>query len=154
MALKDVVEGIENRVDHLLHHEQADPAEQRRPVLEAIDCVADQWKNKRDGENHVWWSESDGLVAFSPTLSNGAPLTIDGVTTNFIPADRFPDYLASMRHEVEKGTFDAEIHGGLTGSGNVSGLATVPLTRSRDGEVGPSEGAPDHDGLSDRVQDS
>jgi hypothetical protein len=77
----------------------------------------------RDGEH----------VAFTPTTRNGATLTIDGQTTNFIPADRFADYLVNMRSAIEAGEFDREIAGALHGSANVGGIAEVAIPAAREG---------------------
>lgn len=125
MSLKTIVDGIGETIANTVDTAPADTAELRGPVLAAIDRAARQWVD-RTAEG-AWFSEDNGSVAFSPTLDNGAPLTIDGQTRVFVPADRFADYLAAIRTAVERGEFDAEIKGGLTGSPNVSGLARVPM---------------------------
>lgn len=125
MSLKDIVDGIGEGIASTIRDDRPEGAELRRPVLDAIDRAARRWTD-RDARG-AWFSEDNGTVAFSPTLDNGAPLTIDGQTRVFVPADRFAAYLQAMRTEVERGAFDAEIQGGLTGSPNVSGLAKVPM---------------------------
>jgi len=134
MSIKDLVSGLEDRVDHLFTAaEPVAPATLREPVLRGIARAEDQWASPSPGLQPDWFSESNGSVAFTPTLPNGAPLTIDGLTTNFIPADRFADYLVNMRRAVEAGEFDAEIAAGAGGSPNVSGLATVAMPEARQG---------------------
>ena len=136
MSIKDLVTGLENRVDGLFtHSEPVDPVPLRDPVLAAIGRAEEQWASPSPGGQADWFSEDNGSVAFSPTTPNGMPLTIDGLTTNFIPAERFADYLAAMRAQLEAGAFDAEIQAGISGSPNVSGLATVPMPERRQGSV-------------------
>jgi len=125
MSLKTIVDGIGETLANAVDTDTPDGADLRGPVLAAIDRAARQWAD-RDAQG-AWFSADNGSVAFSPTLDNGAPLTIDGQTRVFVPADRFADYLDAMRTAVERGEFDAEIKGGLTGSPNVSGLAKVPM---------------------------
>lgn len=134
MSLKDIVDGIGHSVEGLKPGQPDSPDELRRPVLGSIDLAERQWANASVAGQASWFSEDRGTVAFSPTLANGAPLTIDGQTTVFIPADRFADYLVEMRKAVNAGVFDQEIASGLTGSPNVSGLAKVPMPPAREGE--------------------
>lgn len=54
--------------------------------------------------------------------------------TNFVPADRFADYLTAMRDAIGRGEFDDEIAAALHGSANVSGIAQVPLPPMRDSD--------------------
>ena len=112
----------------------------RDPVLAQIDRAANAWGDGRTGASDEWFSRDGDLVAFSPHLPGGAPLTIDGQTTVFVPADRFAAYLAKMREQVEAGVFDREIDAGLHGSPNVSGLATVPMPEAHGGNTEGSGG--------------
>lgn len=137
MSIKDLVTGLENRIDGLFaHSDPVDPVPLRDPVLAAIARAEQQWASPPAGGHADWFSEDNGSVAFSPTMPNGAPLTIDGLTTSFIPAERFADYLAAMRAQVDAGAFDAEIAAAVGGSPNVSGLATVAMPERRQGAAG------------------
>lgn len=132
MSMKDLVSGLESRADRLFTSGEAvDSAALRQPVFDAIARAQDRWAAPQAGAPSNWFSEDNGFVAFSPTMPDGSPLTIDGQTTTFIPADRFADYLVAMRTQVEAGAFDAEIAAGKGGSPNVSGLATVPMPEHR-----------------------
>jgi hypothetical protein len=109
-----------------------DPAKDRADVLQDLHLAEKGWAT--DGMHSGMWFVRDGdHVAFSPVTRNGAPLTIGGLTTNFVPADRFADYLQAMRDAIERGEFDAEIAAALHGSANVSGIADVELPAARDG---------------------
>jgi hypothetical protein len=133
MSLKDIVASVEAGVEGFLPAKATEPSALRGPVLKQIKRAEDQWARPQSGETPDWFSQDADRIAFSPTLANGASLTIDGLTTTFVPADRFADYLVNMRTQVEQGAFDAEIEAGLQGSPNVSGLATVPMPAARQG---------------------
>ena len=135
MSIKDVLDGLENGMDGVFTRTESDPVAMREPVLEAITRAENQWASPQLSRSADWFSEDNGTVAFTPTMPSGTPLTIDGLTTNFIPAERFADYLSAMRRQVEAGVFDAEIAAGMGGSPNVSGLATVPMPERRQGSV-------------------
>ena len=127
MSLKDVVDSAKEVVTAMTKGETRTDTELRQPVLDAIDHAAEQWSRRNGGEKNDWFSQEGETVALSPTLANGAPLTIDGQTTVFVPADRFADYLQAMKAAVLAGEFDAEIKGAAAGSQNVSGLAKVTM---------------------------
>jgi hypothetical protein len=107
-------------------------ASDRDEVLQDLHLAEKAWAT--DGVRSGTWFVRDGEhVAFTPTTRNGATLTIGGQTTNFIPADRFADYLVNMRSAIEAGEFDREIAGALHGSANVGGTAEVAIPAAREG---------------------
>jgi hypothetical protein len=107
-------------------------ASDRDEVLQDLHLAEKAWAT--DGVRSGTWFVRDGEhVAFTPTTRNGATLTIGGQTTNFIPADRFADYLVNMRSAIEAGEFDREIAGALHGSANVGGTAEVAIPATREG---------------------
>ncbi|MEG3165329.1 hypothetical protein U1701_12060 [Sphingomonas sp. PB2P19] len=111
----------------------ADPVAERAAVLQDLHLAEKGWATEgmRTG---LWFARDGDHVAFSPVTRNGAPLTIGGLTTNFVPADRFADYLQAMRTAIERGEFDAEIAAALHGSSNVSGIADVAMPPAREGD--------------------
>jgi len=138
MSLKTIVDGVGKTIAGTMEGTPTDVADLRRPVFAALDTADRQWANPDEAAHPDWFSEDNGQVAFSPTLPNGAPLTIDGQTRVFVPADRFADYLRAMRTAVAAGEFDDEIRGGLGGSTNVSGLASVAMPEARTPQSGPA----------------
>jgi hypothetical protein len=131
MNLESIVDAAKSVVTGVAP-ETSDPAAGRADVLHDLHLAEKAWAT--DGVHTGAWFARDGeYVAFTPTMRNGAPLTIGGLTTNFVPADRFADYLENMRASIEAGEFDAEIAAGLHGSPNVSGLADVALPPARSG---------------------
>lgn len=140
MSLEDIVSSVGANVRRALTTEPADPNTLRRPVLEQLEKQRDSWGDGRSDATGDWFSRDDDLVAFSPRLASGAPLTIDGQTTVFVPAAEFANYLIKMREQVEAGVFDSEIDAGLRGSPNVSGLATVPAPEAHGGNTEGSGG--------------
>lgn len=133
MSLKTMVDGVGQTIADTMTGDQPDTATLRAPVLASLDTAERQWAGLETDDRPRWFDEDNSHVAFSPTLASGAPLTIDGQTRVFIPADRFADYLHAMRAAVHAGVFDDEIRGAAGNSPNVSGLATVAMPEPRTG---------------------
>lgn len=133
MALESIVNAAKSAVLGVREQASTDLKADRADVLQDLHLAEKGWAT--DGQAAGMWFTRDGdHVAFSPVTRNGAPLTIGGLTTTFLPADCFADYLAAMRGAIEGGEFDDEIAVALHGSANVSGIAQVPLPPMRDGD--------------------
>lgn len=132
MPLESIVNAAKSAVLDVISPQSSDPVSDRNDVLQDLHLAEKAWAT--DGVRSGTWFVRDGEhVAFTPTTRNGATLTIGGQTTNFIPADRFADYLVNMRSAIEAGEFDREIAGALHGSANVGGTAEVAIPAARDG---------------------
>ena len=132
MALESIVNASKSAVLDVVSPQSSDPVSDRNDVLQDLHLAEKAWAT--DGVRSGTWFVRDGEhVAFTPTTRNGATLTIGGQTTNFIPADRFANYLVNMRSAIEAGEFDREIAGALHGSANVGGTAEVAIPAARDG---------------------
>ena len=132
MALESIVNASKSAVLDVVSPQSSDPVSDRNDVLQGLHLAEKAWAT--DGVRSGTWFVRDGEhVAFTPTTRNGATLTIGGQTTNFIPADRFADYLVNMRSAIEAGEFDREIAGALHGSANVGGTAEVAIPAARHG---------------------
>ena len=133
MALECIVKAAKSALQDVAEGASGDPEADRAAVLQDLHLAEKGWAT--DGQTTGTWFARDGdQVAFSPVTRNGAPLTIGGLTTNFVPADRFADYLSAMRDAIDRGEFDAEIAAALHGSANVSGVAQVAMPPRRDGD--------------------
>jgi hypothetical protein len=132
LALESIVNAAKSAVLDIVSPQSSDPVSDRNDVLQDLHLAEKAWAT--DGVRSGTWFVRDGQhVAFTPTTRNGATLTIGGQTTNFIPADRFADYLVNMRSAIEAGEFDREIAGALHGSANVGGTAEVAIPAAREG---------------------
>jgi hypothetical protein len=132
LALESIVNAAKSAVLDVVSPQSSDPVSDRNDVLQDLHLAEKAWAT--DGVRSGTWFVRDGEhVAFTPTTRNGATLTIGGQTTNFIPSDRFADYLVNMRSAIEAGEFDREIAGALHGSANVGGTAEVAIPAAREG---------------------
>jgi hypothetical protein len=132
VPLESIVDAGKSALLGVVSPQSSDPVADRDDVLQDLHLAEKAWAT--DGVRSGTWFVRDGEhVAFTPTTRNGATLTIGGQTTNFIPADRFADYLVNMRSAIEAGEFDREIAGALHGSANVGGTAEVAVPAARDG---------------------
>lgn len=111
MALKDLLALMDNGLESVFHKKAYDPQKDRQWVVDRITKASTQFASTEStrGGGARWWKLSNGVVAFSPTRKDGAPLIINGQTTNFIPSERFEDFLRSMAIAVTGGEFDAEL---------------------------------------------
>jgi hypothetical protein len=131
MALKDKLTGF---IDNLglkdaFETQPRDATKARQPVLRGLDKTLDQFQNGKVKAPNKWWSANNNVVAFSPS-HNGAPLLVNAQTTNFIPAERFADFLGAMKAAVEAGEFDDEIEQLDKGRGSAGGSAQVKVPRA------------------------
>jgi hypothetical protein len=132
LALESIVNAAKSALRDVVSPPATDPVSDRNDVLQDLHLAEKAWAT--DGVRSGTWFVRDGEhVAFTPTTRNGATLTIGGQTTNFIPTDRFADYLVNMRSAIEAGEFDREIAGALHGSANVGGIAEVAVPVARKG---------------------
>lgn len=132
MALESIVNAAKSAVLNVVSPQSSDPVSDRNDVLQDLHLAEKAWATD-DVRSGTWFVRDGEHVAFTPTTRNGATLTIGGQTTNFIPADRFADYLVNMRSAIEAGEFDREIAGALHGSANVGGIAEVAIPAAREG---------------------
>jgi len=132
LALESIVNASKSAVLDVVSPQSSDPVSDRNDVLQDLHLAEKAWATD-GGRSGTWFVRDGEHVAFTPTTRNGATLTIGGQTTNFIPADRFADYLVNMRSAIEAGEFDREIAGALHGSANVGGTAEVAIPAARDG---------------------
>ena len=132
MALESIINAATSVLRDAVSPSSNNLASDRDEMLQDLHLAEKAWAT--DGVRSGTWFVRDGEhVAFTPTTRNGATLTIGGQTTNFIPADRFADYLVNMRSAIEAGEFDREIAGALHGSANVGGTAEVAIPAAREG---------------------
>ncbi|HXH16608.1 MAG TPA: hypothetical protein VNJ10_10820 [Sphingomonas sp.] len=132
MALESIVNAAKSALWDVVSSPAADLVSDRNDVLQDLHLAEKAWATE-GVPSGTWFVRSADHVAFTPITRNGAPLTIGGQTTNFIPADRFADYLVNMRSAIEAGEFDREITNALHGSANVGGIAEVALPAAREG---------------------
>jgi len=132
VALESIINAATSVLRDAVSPSSNNLASDRDEMLQDLHLAEKAWAT--DGVRFGTWFVRDGEhVAFTPTTRNGATLTIGGQTTNFIPADRFADYLVNMRSAIEAGEFDREIAGALHGSANVGGTAEVAIPAAREG---------------------
>lgn len=144
MALKDLVGLIDNKLKDVFASKPYDPTAARKPVLKAIERTEEQFGAVPPSKApNKWWKAANNVVEFSPKVG-GSPLLINGEATNYIPSERFPDFLKAFRQAVEAGDFDKEIEAGGKGSAKVS----VP---GGSGRARKSSLPPRADGLEHRV---
>ena len=146
MALDRIIKSVTAGLQSFVSTGSGDIASDRADVLQDLHLTEQAWAT--DGVRSGNWFVCDGdHVAFTPTTRNGAALTIGGQTTNFIPADRFADYLVNVRDGIERGDFDNEISNALHGSSGVGGIAEVAVPPPREGTPDQIRQAQQNDAL-------
>ena len=127
MSLANMLGLINNDLKEAFSRKPFDPADGRRKLIDGIERSREQFGREEPARGRKWFTVNNGIVAFSPTQGNSGPLTINGVTTNFIAAEVFPEFLDNMRAAVEAGEFDAELERAAKHGGMVSGTADVAI---------------------------
>lgn len=126
MALKDTFSTFFDNVGlaDVFNRPAHDPVKARKPLLKGIETAKTQFEEGKTKGPNRWWSVSNGVVALTVKVS-GVTFDINGVATNHMPAERFPEFLAKFKAAVEAGEFDEE----LENHGN--GDAKVHIAKAR-----------------------
>ncbi len=125
MALRDFLSIIDNGLKEVFDRKAVDPAKARRPLLRGIDRALAQFRSGSSGTTTGWYRLKNGVIALTVKV-DGNTFDLNGAATNHLPADRFEEFLASMRAAVEAGEFDAE----LANKGHGDAAVAVPKRRS------------------------
>lgn len=108
--------------------------ELRQPLLKGISNTKRQFENGQTRAPHRWWKLNNDVVALTVKTS-GTVFMINGVETNYIPSDRFADFLDKFAAAVEAGDFDDELrHKG-------AGDAVVKIPRAKRASSKPTQAA-------------
>ncbi len=108
MPLKDYLGVIDNALKHVFDRKAVDPTKARRPLLRGIDRTLAQFKTGSSGTPTGWYRVKNGVVALTVKVASDT-FEVNGEATNHLPAERFEEFLASMRAAVEAGEFDKEL---------------------------------------------
>ncbi len=127
MSLASMLGLIDNDLHEAFSRKPFDPAKGRQRLLDGIARSREQFAQTEPVRGRKWFTVNNDVVAFSPTQGNSGPLTINGLTTNFIPVEAFGQFLDNMQAAVEAGDFDAEIERAAKHGGMVSGTADVAI---------------------------
>lgn len=106
MALKDLISFLDNGLEGNFRGDGHAAEAAREHVLRGIERTREDWGKHERLDGSRWVAVSNGVVAFTPTRPDGGPIEINGVTTNFIAAERFPDFLTHFADAVRAGEFD------------------------------------------------
>lgn len=126
MSLKEALLGFIDNVSlpAIFSRKPENLQELRQPLLKGIADAKRQFENGQTRASHRWWKLSNNVVALTVKVK-GHVFTINGVETNHIPSDRFPDFLDKFTAAVDAGDFDDELrHKG-------AGDATVKVPRAK-----------------------
>jgi hypothetical protein len=126
MALKDTFSNFFDNTGlaEVFSRPAWDAEKARKPLLKGIDAAKKQFESGQTKAPNRWWKVSNGVVALTVKVA-GDTFDINGVATNHMPEERFPEFLSKFRAAVEAGEFDDE----LKNHGN--GDATVHIAKVR-----------------------
>lgn len=115
------------------------PVKDREWIAGRLETTKTQFKATETtrGGGKKWWQLSNGVVAFSPTRKDGAPLVVNGQTTLFIPSEHFVTFVDHMIEAVNAGEFDKELSSETTNGTTVK--IKTPRTASAGGGKGWSD---------------
>lgn len=116
-----------------------DPAKDRAWVVARLEATKTQFNATESGRGggRKMWVLSNGVVAFSPVRADKQPLVVNGQTTNYIPSERFIDFIDAMIAAVNGGDFDKELKADTTNGTTVA--VKTPRKASTGGGAGWSE---------------
>jgi hypothetical protein len=140
MALKDTLTNFFDNTGlaEVFSRPAYDAEKARKPLLKGIDNAKKQFENGQTKAPNRWWKVSNGVVALTVKVA-GETFDINGVATNHMPEERFPDFLAKFRAAVEAGEFDEEIKHHGNGAAQVH-IAKAPRAARKPREGGGGAG--------------
>jgi hypothetical protein len=119
-----------------------DPAKDRAWVVARLDATKTQFTSTEGGRGggRKMWVLSNGVVAFSPVRSDKQPLIVNGQTTNYIPSERFVEFVDAMIAAVNNGDFDNEFQADTT-NGTTVAVKTPRKARTASASGGEGGGS-------------
>lgn len=123
-----------------------DPAKARSPLLKGIASAKKQFENGQTKAPNRWWKVSNNVVALTVKLA-GDTFTINGVQTNHMPAERFPEFLDKFKSAVESGEFDEELASHGKGEAKVHIASAKKTATKTSGDKYPKHLNPAYEGL-------
>ncbi|MEV5031006.1 hypothetical protein MRBLMC3_000160 [Sphingobium sp. LMC3-1-1.1] len=115
---------IDNSLEADFNKPVYDPAKGRNRAIGVIDKAAKQHGEGKTPAIRAWKLGNNNAISFTLAL-DGQAISINKRETNFIPAERFQDFLKSLKAEVAAGKLDKEIEAVLSSSAK-SGNAAKP----------------------------
>lgn len=102
---------LDPKLKETFERKEYDPSKDRAWVVARLETTKTQFGSTETtrGGGAKWWKLSNGVVAFSPVRADRQPLVINGQTTNFIPAERFAEFVDHVIAAVNGGEFDKEL---------------------------------------------
>jgi hypothetical protein len=110
-----------------------DPKAGRKKLVKAIEAAANQHsENRIKVPNRAWAVGSNKAIRYSPTLK-GQPILIGDKAENYVPSERFGDFLDGFKTAVEAGDFDDQIEAALSGESSTETRGGKASTSGRGG---------------------
>lgn len=130
---------IDPKLKDTFDKKEYNPVKDREWVAQRLTSTKTQFNATETtrGGGKKWWQLSNGVVAFSPTRKDGAPLVVNGQTTLFIPSEHFVTFVDHMIEAVYAGEFDKELSNETTNGTTVK--IKTPRTASAGGGKGWSD---------------
>lgn len=88
------------------------PEDGRKKLIRVIDKAAEQHSQGKTPPTRSWKAGTNNAISFSPKI-DGKPVKVGGTETNYVPAERFQDFLSGMKAAVAAGELDKEIKAAL-----------------------------------------
>lgn len=122
MALADLFALVDDKLKDVFHKVTYDPTKDRDKMVKRIDDTKGKFIATEPAKGKKDFSISNGVVEYRPTLPGGGPLVLEKRDVNYVPSERFVDFLTILRAEVAEGRLDKEIEAAAT-------KTTASLTR-------------------------
>lgn len=149
------LELIDNTLGTHFHTPVYDPKVGQKKLVRVIDLAAKQHKEGiTRAPNRSWAVGNNNAISFAPKI-DGKPVRIGGKEINYVPAERFQDFLTKLKAAVEAGDLNKEIKAAIdapapeaAAAGSSGGTGSIGGGRSKD--PFPKHLRTDYDSLSDQ----
>lgn len=101
MALNDLLKLTDNSLIETFQKKVRDPQKDRKRVIKIVDRAQDQFNSSTTVRGRKFWTQNNEVVRFKP------PFVIKpSVDEYFIPAERFNDFLNTLKEAINSGELD------------------------------------------------
>lgn len=115
MALKDLFALVDDKLKDVFNRVTYDPAKDREALVRRIDATRTKFLATEPQRGRKDFAVKNNVVEYRPTVG-GRPLALEGREVNYVPSERFTDFLDLLRTEVEGGRLDKEITAAASGT--------------------------------------
>lgn len=120
-GLKDLFSLVDHKLAEVFHRVSYSPDKDRAAFMKRIDETKGKFLATEPARGKKDFAVENGVVEYRPSLRGGRTIKLQGTDANYIPSERFVEFLDGLRTAVAEGHLDKELEASeATGSTTVT----------------------------------